>query len=282
MYDPTKPLLLDFFHLAWVMLAFGLLVYALIRRSNPLIRWHEHGNVWSEPFQAIDILMLTVILVMYYVGIRGVVAAEESSRAIEDFEIVPALLSSIMMMSFLAAGLISVLVFARRVRITELFGLKRLSIAQLTLWTVGLLVVTLPIIALVSAGWNSWLEYTYGTRAPQQELVTKMKESGGLGVKLLMAFSACVVAPITEEIIFRGYLSPATKRFTERLFAAIVISLFFAAIHGNTGSLIPLFFLAMALTIAYELTGSLLVPIAMHAIFNSITVIALFSSPPHG
>ncbi len=45
----------------------------------------------------------------------------------------------------------------------------------------------------------------------------------------------------------------------------------FAAIHLNTASLLPLFVLALCLTLAYEATGSLLIPMVMHSCFNSIT-----------
>ena len=52
--------------------------------------------------------------------------------------------------------------------------------------------------------------------------------------------------------------------------AAIVTSMLFALVHGNVPGTLPLFALALMLTIAYELTGCLWVPIAIHALFNAI------------
>ena len=69
--------------------------------------------------------------------------------------------------------------------------------------------------------------------------------------------SAVVVAPLVEEVIFRGYLYPVFKRFSDRFLAAIVTSMMFALVHGNVPGTLPLFALALMLTIAYELTGCL-------------------------
>ena len=70
MPDPSKLLLLDIFHLTLLMLGFGLLAFALIRRSNPLVRWHEHGNVWTDPFFKVDLVILVIIVGSYYMLIH--------------------------------------------------------------------------------------------------------------------------------------------------------------------------------------------------------------------
>ena len=45
-------------------------------------------------------------------------------------------------------------------------------------------------------------------------------------------------------------------------------SLIFALVHQHIGTMVPLFSLGLVLVLAYELTGSLLVPIFIHALFN--------------
>jgi len=47
-------------------------------------------------------------------------------------------------------------------------------------------------------------------------------------------------------------------------------------IHMHIPSLLPLFLLGCVLTFAYELSGSLLVPMAMHAFFNTLTLVQVF------
>ena len=52
--------------------------------------------------------------------------------------------------------------------------------------------------------------------------------------------------------------------------------MFSSDLHLHLPSLLPLFLLACVLTLAYELSGSLLVPMAMHALFNAITLVGVF------
>jgi membrane protease YdiL (CAAX protease family) len=283
MPDLSKLLLLDIFNLTLIMLGLGLIAYALIRRSNPLIRWHEHGNVWTDPFLKIDLLIMALIVGSYYMLIRHSVNADTSTTSgIEAIGIVSAIVSQFVSMTVLIGGIVFVLAYVRRVDIVELFGFTRLSTPKLILWSLGAFALTLPVVLGVALGWGSLLEYAFGTEPEQQQLVTIMRETSSLPVKLLIAFSACVFAPITEEILFRGYFYPALKRFSDRLFAALIVSMLFALIHSNTMSILPLFVLAMSFTIAYELTGCLLVPITMHALFNTTQVMLMFATPPNG
>ena len=49
----------------------------------------------------------------------------------------------------------------------------------------------------------------------------------------------------------------------------------FAAIHLSESSLVALFVLAVCFTVAYEFTGSLLVNMCMHGVFNLTNLILL-------
>ena len=90
-----------------------------------------------------------------------------------------------------------------------------------------------------------------------------------------MAFAVVVLAPVCEEVFFRGYIYAATKRFSDRFFACLFSSLLFAVVHHNINALFPLFFLAIILVIAYELTGSLWTPMLIHALVNANTLIII-------
>lgn len=89
----------------------------------------------------------------------------------------------------------------------------------------------------------------------------------------LMAVAATVAAPLCEEIVFRGYLYPAAKKFAGPWVAGICSALVFAAAHNSLAPLLPLFYFGCLLVLAYELTGSLWAPIAMHFCFNTATVV---------
>lgn len=84
-----------------------------------------------------------------------------------------------------------------------------------------------------------------------------------------------VLAPVFEELVFRGVLLPF---FVLRagLFPGIaLLSLLFAGLHLHIPALVPLFLLSAAFSLAYACTRSLLVPMIMHMLFNSATVLQL-------
>jgi len=81
-------------------------------------------------------------------------------------------------------------------------------------------------------------------------------------------------APIAEELFFRGIVFNAWLREAGRVPAYIGSAALFALIHLSLASLLPIFLLGLALAWAYERTGTLLVPIVMHATVNAISVAA--------
>lgn len=105
-----------------------------------------------------------------------------------------------------------------------------------------------------------------------QEIVRFLRDAPSFRERFAVVGMALVVAPVAEEFIFRGYLYGVAKRFLGPVTALALTSLLFAALHGHVASLPALFILAVCLGLAYEVTGSLFVPIAAHAAFNALQV----------
>lgn len=82
-----------------------------------------------------------------------------------------------------------------------------------------------------------------------------------------------VLAPIAEEIFFRGIVFNAWLRERGRRWAFIGSAALFAIIHVSLVALLPIFVLGLGLAWIYSRTGNLLAPIAMHATVNGISVI---------
>ena len=101
-----------------------------------------------------------------------------------------------------------------------------------------------------------------------QESVQTLQSSESLGIKLLIGFLAVVVAPLAEEVIFRGIIYPTIKQHGYPRFALWGTSFLFAAVHGNLMIFIPLTFLAVVLTLLYETTDNILAPVLTHSLFN--------------
>jgi membrane protease YdiL (CAAX protease family) len=88
-----------------------------------------------------------------------------------------------------------------------------------------------------------------------------------------VAVLVCVVAPIAEEVFFRGYFFTALRNWKGVWPAAVITGLVFGGIHGGSapvGYLVPLAVFGFGLCLLYWKTGSLYPCIALHAINNSI------------
>lgn len=86
---------------------------------------------------------------------------------------------------------------------------------------------------------------------------------------------ALFVAPVFEEVFFRGFAYPAIKQRFGMAAGLIIVSAAFALVHFHGPSAVPLFALALGLGLAYELSGSLLAPITMHLLFNALNLAML-------
>lgn len=81
-----------------------------------------------------------------------------------------------------------------------------------------------------------------------------------------------VLAPIAEELFFRGVVFNAFLRERGPRLASIGSAALFAGIHLSIVALLPILLLGLALAWVYHRTGNLLAPIVMHAVVNGISV----------
>jgi membrane protease YdiL (CAAX protease family) len=97
-----------------------------------------------------------------------------------------------------------------------------------------------------------------------------------------MVFFAVVLAPLGEEFFFRGLLFSTAKRFGWPKLGWVGVSFFFALIHVNAPTFLPLFVLALALTWLCEKTGGLRAPVIAHSLFNAANLILLVLGEKYG
>ena len=107
-------------------------------------------------------------------------------------------------------------------------------------------------------------------KAEMQPTMKILEMTVGTFRRVCFGFTAVVLAPVVEEILFRGVLYPAIKQRGYPRCALFGTSLLFAAIHGSLMTLVPLFFLAAVFVWLYERTGTLAAPIAAHSFFNTV------------
>ena len=180
-------------------------------------------------------------------------------------------MSQLFFSMFLIVALLGYLRFVRGFDITELFGLRTLSRSKVITISLAAIAPTMVAVGLINAGVTELLQNVWPDASPQ-DIVKTFETTGSVTVRILMGVAAVVVAPLSEELLFRGFLYGVCKRFTDTHFAAIINGLLFATVHLHVGSFAPLFALALVLVVVYEITGSLLVPMAMHALFNGLMI----------
>ncbi len=88
----------------------------------------------------------------------------------------------------------------------------------------------------------------------------------------VVVLALVILAPIAEEVFFRGIAFNAWLRERGRRWAFIGSSALFALIHVSLVSLIPIFLLGLVLAWVYQRRQSLLAPIVLHATINGISV----------
>jgi len=103
-----------------------------------------------------------------------------------------------------------------------------------------------------------------------QQAVQTLQATTGWGARLLLGVVTILLAPMGEEILFRGLLYPWIKQAGYPRLALWGTVALFALIHLNLETFLPLAVLALALTMLYEWTDNLLAPVAAHALFNAL------------
>jgi membrane protease YdiL (CAAX protease family) len=137
----------------------------------------------------------------------------------------------------------------------------------------GLVVLTILAFLAFSVIWALILEVS-----TKEKLLEQL---GANETALLLALSALlttVIAPICEEMLFRGYIFAALSKWKGWLPAAVLTGILFGLVHIGSApavDLIPLGVLGFMLCMIYRRTGSLYPCIATHSLNNSIAFGAL-------
>jgi uncharacterized protein len=103
-----------------------------------------------------------------------------------------------------------------------------------------------------------------------QQVVDDLGANRSTGLLVLGAFLVIWIAPVCEEIVFRGFLFRVLRVRLGFWLAAVIDGVLFGLVHGSLVILPVLAFLGVVLCWVYERTGTLFAPIAIHALNNAI------------
>lgn len=151
---------------------------------------------------------------------------------------------------------------ARRVRSWQ-FGLR-----PTPLWrAAGLVVLAFVAFIVFAAIWSALIH------SETDKVLEKLGSKEGAGLLVASAALTCVIAPVCEEILFRGFMFTALRNWKGPWLGALLTALLFGAVHATSApaeDLLPLAALGFVLCLLYRATGSLYPCIAVHAINNVI------------
>lgn len=103
----------------------------------------------------------------------------------------------------------------------------------------------------------------------------------GLSHKFVGVLGVALLAPLLEEVLFRGAIQGALMRFFGRPWPAIILSaLLFGIIHMNPVQVVYAALLGIVLGWIYYRTGSLLSVIVGHILNNSLAVVTTLTLSP--
>lgn len=237
-------------------------VIARLRRTG--------GEVRAGCFDLPD-LLVSAVLAMTFVGLLfRAVMAHGSDAPLKPEHVLP---SSLMFAVFVIG--VCVFLAYRGLRVTEVVGLARLGAAPVCGWAALLLLGALPFVGVVNAVTVLLLKNA-AEQQPLAELFREAAQHGDVSTMMKIVAAGVIIAPLCEEFLFRGYFYGVGKRYAGAWISGLFTAALFAAFHASLTSLAGLFVLAIALTLAYERTGTLAVPITMHALFNATSLGVLY------
>src|SRR5579862_2175160 len=136
----------------------------------------------------------------------------------------------------------------------------------------GMLVLLLVAFLIMSVIWAAIFN------PKPEELLKQLGANETTSLLLLSAALTCVVAPICEEFLFRGYVFTALRSWRGTWPAAVITGLLFGAVHAGSApalDLVPLAGLGFGLCLLCRYTGSLYPCIVAHSLNNSLAFSSL-------
>lgn len=157
---------------------------------------------------------------------------------------------------------------------------EELGMQRLVLWTDLAWVPAGAIAYLVLTAIITGLAMTYLTfinyDQPQDTGFSNIAQQG----EAILAFIMLVmIAPIAEELLFRGYLFGKLRKYAPLWISILITSALFAAVHFAWNVGLDVFALSIVLCLLRVITGSLWPSIMLHMLKNGVAFYFLFINP---
>ena len=222
--------------------------------------WSDALVFWPAAFAAATILVSLLV------------PAADAAFATTDQTVRTAVESSVAQAAFYAGALFNIFVL---VRLRRGSGLSELGWRPFRWWWIPVAIAaayaTLDIAARLQMASQRLLPSAQNTQC-----IDVRHEFGH--VIWLAIIVVCLLAPASEETIFRGFTYGWLRRWAHPGLAVPISAAIFAALHGVLLLFIPLFFVGVVLAVLYQFSRSLWPGAVVHALFNLPGIIAILSA----
>jgi membrane protease YdiL (CAAX protease family) len=162
--------------------------------------------------------------------------------------------------------ILGILWYLRRRDANDKVGMHRWSNLSLPI-TIGVTIAVIGAGLVFNQLYTTYLFPDMELQADTTRLIGAMPDT--IGSKILLFVTIAILAPIGEEMVFRGMLQKSFANVFPPYVAIVIAGLIFAAIHMQPYAFLPLFVLGAGFGFLYYITGSLRICIIMHILNNS-------------
>lgn len=158
----------------------------------------------------------------------------------------------------------------RRRAVREALGLRSFNVRRTLPWIAGFIALIIGVNIL----YGFVITTLHLPLTTNDQVVLQESKYAPLSVYALLA-SSVLIAPLCEEIFFRGFVLPGLLRDFSPTWALLISSLLFAVAHADPGSFIPLFVIGLCLGFLRLHTGSSWASLSLHVLNNLLSSISI-------
>lgn len=253
--------------LFWLLFLAGGFVYTALVRQIQARPQGTSGTSETFPDRTFGIpeAIVAVVLISFLL-LNVIISVSEPSSPLNSRDLAANLVLTVVVLLILVGFL-----ELRRLNVDRLAGLSKYGISRAIATGAALLLAAYPIVSVADAITRRFA----GSGSSKQSIVELFNGSQTMTERVMIIVLAVAVAPIAEEFVFRFFLYGVLRRYVGRFAGLIFTALLFGAVHAHLPSFAPLFVLAVCFTLAYEWSGSILVSMTMHSLFNALSLFFL-------
>jgi membrane protease YdiL (CAAX protease family) len=183
----------------------------------------------------------------------------------------------LILLQFVLEGALVVLLLAALPSLSK-FSLRELGFRAPTAANVGTAIVGAVGMVIVANGGASLIDYLAHSQH-QQDIVQIFKQLHDSTTIAIFAAFAVIFAPFAEETFFRIFFFNLGLRYSGFWGGAVLSGVLFGIAHGDVYAALPLALGGIVLCAVYYRTRNAFAPMISHALFNSLSIVALLVAP---